>query len=269
MKKFKITHEVPFSLLEWSQNKMDYQYCLPHLLDLYPEYKSFFSNYRKEPNSFIIMDNGLFEGVSHTEMDLLEKINTLNPDIFIVPDKWNDAVEGYKNAKYWMNVLKSKIPNTTQLMVVLQGESLFEIQRLYRSCEELGYTHFAFNHSSIAYQNQFFHPNPIVNQSIGRMSIISYLRRYENIKHHHYIHLLGASHINEMSLYNDPYYEFINSIDTSLPVINAFEGIRLNLNDTYTKPTKKIEDYFNVDVNNEILELIENNIDFFKKILGV
>ena len=36
------------------------------------------------------MDNGLFEGVTHTNQDLLDKINLIEPDIFIVPDEWNN-----------------------------------------------------------------------------------------------------------------------------------------------------------------------------------
>ncbi len=34
MKKVKISHEVPFCLLEKSREFNDYDYCLPHLMDL-------------------------------------------------------------------------------------------------------------------------------------------------------------------------------------------------------------------------------------------
>jgi hypothetical protein len=33
MKKIKISHEVPFCLLEQSREFNDYDYCLPHLMD--------------------------------------------------------------------------------------------------------------------------------------------------------------------------------------------------------------------------------------------
>ena len=69
----KISHELPLSLLHHSYEWNDYDYCLPHLLDKYKQYNLFFQKSRKDKR-FIIMDNGLFEGVEHTIEDLLEKI---------------------------------------------------------------------------------------------------------------------------------------------------------------------------------------------------
>jgi hypothetical protein len=87
----KISHEVPLSLLQYNYKWSDYDYLLPHLLDKYSEYKEYFLKAR-EDDRFIIQDNGLFEGVTHTVQDLLEKINLIEPDIFIVPDDWNNSI---------------------------------------------------------------------------------------------------------------------------------------------------------------------------------
>ena len=38
----KVSHEVPLCLLNRSIEFNDYDYCLPHLLDQYEEYKDFF-----------------------------------------------------------------------------------------------------------------------------------------------------------------------------------------------------------------------------------
>lgn len=264
-----VSHEVPLCLLEHNKKRWShFQYCLPHLLDKYPVYKEFFLRYREEKGSFIMMDNGLFEGVTHTEQDLIEKINLIKPDIFIVPDKWNDADEGHKNAKYWMNILKPQLPEETNLMVVLQGKDFFQLRLLYLMCLDLGYTHFAFNHSSIAYQNENYNPNPLLNQAFGRNQIISKLRKEGIIKDHHYIHLLGASHPIEFQLYKDPYYSFINSIDTSLPIINGIKGINLDLNNRYEKPKEKIEDFMEMEYPDlEIRQEIDYNANFIKLIL--
>ena len=81
----KISHELPLSLLEHSLDWNDYEYCLPHLIDKFPAYRQFFLD-SSERGRFIIMDNGLFEGVTHTTKDLLEKIDLIEPNIFIVPE---------------------------------------------------------------------------------------------------------------------------------------------------------------------------------------
>ena len=239
----KISHEVPLSLLERSKHFNDYDYVLPHLLDKYEQYKNFYLQ-AKQDERFIIMDNGLFEGVTHTEQDLIEKINLIKPNIFIVPDVWNDANNTYKNAKYWMNVIKPQLPAETQLMVVMQGKIDNHIESLYQNCVDLGYTHFAFNHSSVAYQSIFRHPNHLVNQMLGRTYMITNLKYYGVIKDSHYIHLLGASLPQEFLNYNTPYFNFIKSVDTSSPIINGILGIHYDDYGLTTKPSNKIEEFF-------------------------
>ena len=97
----KISFETPIKMLKESLSFNDYQYVLPHLLDKYPEYLQHMLEYRKRSFSFIIMDNGLFEGVKHTDEDLLDKIGLIKPDIFIVPDDWNDSDKTLQNAIKW------------------------------------------------------------------------------------------------------------------------------------------------------------------------
>ena len=40
----KVSHEVPISFLDISPEFNDYDYCLPHFLDQYPEYEEYFRN---------------------------------------------------------------------------------------------------------------------------------------------------------------------------------------------------------------------------------
>jgi hypothetical protein len=258
----KISHEVPLSLLERSLMFNDYQYVLPHLIDKYEEYKTFMLKYRTQENSFIIMDNGLFEGVEHTTEDLIEKINLIKPDIFITPDQWNNSNFTYKNAKYWMNTLKSQIPLTTNLMVVLQGRTVEDITKLYDNCVDLGFKHFAFNHSSEVYQRSFNHPNKLVNQMMGRIDIVNLLKKQGHIQNNHYIHLLGASLPQEFIYYKD--IDWINSVDTSSPIINGVLGIGYEEYGLLTKPTNKIEEFFEENLE-EQMGYITFNINKFKE----
>ena len=256
----KISHELPLTLLEHSINWNDYEYCLPHLLDKYSDYRQYFLDSR-ERGRFIIMDNGLFEGVTHTVQDLKEKINLIQPDIFIVPDEWNDAIITSKNAKYWKQF---QLPENTKLMVVLQGETVGEMHLLYNRCVDLGYTHFAFNHSSVVYQTLSKSENKLANQSVGRVMLIEHFREQGLIKDHHYIHLLGCSTPQEFIYYKVNQPKLINSVDTSNPIICGALGIRYGENGLLSKPSNKIEEFMEQDLT-ENLEDIIFNVDSFKK----
>ncbi len=94
----KVSHELPLGLMHYGYEWNDYDYCLPHLTDHYEQYRLYFQKARLDKR-FIIMDNGLFEGVEHTTEDLLDKINLIRPNIFIVPDAWNDSAATLPNAK--------------------------------------------------------------------------------------------------------------------------------------------------------------------------
>jgi hypothetical protein len=257
----KISHELPLSLLEYSLDWNDYEYCLPHLLDKHDDYRQYFLD-SSERGRFIIMDNGLFEGVTHTTEDLIEKINLVQPDIFITPDDWNNPHSTYKNAKYWMNTLKSQLPSTTKLMVVLQGKTIEEITNLNDKCIDLGFKHFAFNHSSETYQRMFNHPNKLVNQMMGRIEVVNSLKKQGHIQNNHYIHLLGASLPQEFIYYKG--MNWINSVDTSSPIGNGALGIVYEDYGLLTKPTNKIEEFFEDSLENQIGN-ITFNINKFKE----
>jgi hypothetical protein len=256
----KISHELPISLLEYSSDWNHYEYCLPHLMDKYSDYRQFFLDSR-ERDRFIIMDNGLFEGVTHTTQDLLEKIDLIQPDIFIVPDEWNDSTITAKNAKHW---LQYKMPMRTKLMVVLQGKTVNDIHLLYKQCVDLGYTHFAFNHSSVVYQELGGSENVLANQSVGRVLLIQFLLSQNIIKDHHYIHLLGASTPQEFTFYRDAIPTIINSVDTSNPIICGALGIRYTETGLLEKPKEKIEEFMEINLDTKLEDIIFN-VNKFKE----
>jgi hypothetical protein len=257
----KISHETPISLFEYNNNWSDYDYCLPIFMDKYPEYRQFFLDQR-ERERFIIMDNSLFEGYSHTTQDLIEKINLIQPDIFIVPDEWNNKTLTAKNAKHW---LQYELPERTNLMVVMQGTTLSDMHLLYRQCVDLGYTHFAFNHSSVLYHELCPTENLIANQAVGRVLLLENMKNENLIKPHHYIHLLGCSVPQEFTHYRDNWEPgMINSVDTSNPIICGALGIKYGDIGLLEKPSNKIEEFMEKDLSSQ-LEDIKFNVERFKK----
>ena len=267
----KISHELPLSLMQYAYEWNDYDYCLPHLLDKSPQYKLFFTKAKKD-GRFIIMDNGLFEGVNHTTEDLLEKIELLHPNIFIVPDAWNDSISTLRNAKHWIINYKNNLPEGVNLMAVCQGNSIGELITTYQTLVDLGYKHIAFNHSSIAYQDMFKDKESslpedkrILNyQMFGRMEFIRRLVEKDTIDRNCYHHLLGCSLPQEFMAYSN--WKFIKSVDTSNPILVGAEGTRYSDSGISFKPKDKLEHYFekNLDVQ---LEDIKFNVQKFKSFI--
>ena len=259
----KISHELPLSLLHHGYEWNDYDYLLPHLTDQYLQYRIYFQKAKKD-GRFIIMDNGLFEGVTHTTEDLLNKIELFRPNIFIVPDAWNDSTVTLVNAKSWMNNFKPNLPEGVELMAVCQGKTLAELTSTYNILLDLGYRHIAFNHSSIAYQEMYPEVKPLFAQMYGRMKFIRHLLQTGSLNKSVYHHLLGASLPQEYMCYND--WTFIKSGDTSNPILVGAEGVRYGDNGIDWKPKEKLEHYFEKDLTSAKEDIIFN-VNKFKQFL--
>ena len=260
----KVSHELPLSLMHHAYEWNDYDYCLPHLLDESMRYKLFFQK-AKIDKRFIIMDNGLFEGVDHTIDDLLEKINLIHPDVFIVPDAWNDSTLTIRSAKHWMINYSNKLKEIdVNLMAVCQGKTIGELITTYQTLVDLGYKHIAFNHSSIAYQDMFKDKESslpedkrILNyQMFGRMEFIRQLVEKETIHKNYYHHLLGCSLPQEFMAYGD--WKFIKSVDTSNPILVGADGNKYQENGLTYKPKEKLAYYFEKDLSEQKEDIIFN-----------
>ena len=262
----KISHELPLGLMHYGYKWNDYDYCLPHLIDQYEQYRLYFQRARLHKR-FIIMDNGLFEGVEHTTDDLLSKINLIRPNIFIVPDEWNDSAATLRNAKEWMNNHKQNMPEGVELMAVCQGKDMGELISTYQTLLDLGYKHIAFNHSSIAYQHYYLNiseKSSLRAAMYGRMEFIRKLVQAGTIDKSVYHHLLGCSLPQEFMAYKD--WDFVKSVDTSNPILVGAEGVRYEDNGIDWKPKEKLEHYFEKNLSGKI-EDITFNVNKFKQFI--
>ena len=258
----KVSHEVPICLLEHSLKFNDYQYCLPHLLDQNEQYREFF--YRcKEEGHYIVMDNSLHElGHAYDESRLLHWINELQPNEFIVPDVWEDKTQSVIKAREWSNI---KLPKEITKVAVVQGKSYEDALISYQTYKDLGYRKIAFSYGASYYNDIVPHINSDFGKAMGRLWVISSLYKNKIITKKDRIHLLGTAMPFEFKFYED--YPFIESIDTSNPIMAALEGTRytdgqhpkpkLNLNATQTWNLEDIDVdlvYYNVirfrDINN-------------------
>jgi hypothetical protein len=210
------------------------------------------------------MDNGLFEGVTHTTEDLINKINLIRPSVFIVPDAWNDSTTTVRNAKHWMVNYQPHLPSEVNLMAVCQGETIGELVTTYQTLVDLGYKHIAFNHSSIAYTNFYPKHSKLFAQMYGRIELIRRLVQTGTARTSLYHHLLGVALPQEVMAYGE--FDWIKSVDTSNPIIVGYKGERYGDNGIEFKPTEKIEDLFNVDLEGK-MEDITFNLNKFKQFI--
>jgi hypothetical protein len=261
-----VSHEVPLDLLEASRKFNDYHYCLPHLLNNEVYYK-FFKDASARGET-IICDNGLFEGVSHTINDLLEKINDIKPSIFITPDVWNDPHNTIINAKKWIDYYANKIPSTTNLMAVVQAKTVSDAMLTYSKYIELGFTHIALNHAGIYFKELYKHQNELLSLMNGRIRFVNMLPSLKGFSGNIHHHLLGATLPNEFSNYKGKEYSFIKTIDTSNPVIYGLKHGKYPDEVLLDKPKEKLETYFDQKLSDQQISDVLYNVKHFRTLLS-
>jgi len=259
--KVKVSHEVPLQLLGLSETFNDYDYCLPHLLDKYPEYEAYFRQ-SKEKGRYIIMDNSLHElGKAYDTSRLLHWISELKPNEFIVPDVWENSVYSVRNAKEWSSV---ELPEEVTKVAVVQGKSYTEFATGYQSYKWFGYKKIAFSYGASWFQECFQHPNPDVAKMMGRLKTITNLYKNNIISDFDRVHLLGCNLPQAYLYYKD--FSFIETIDTSNPVIHGLKGIRYSEGGLLHKDKEKIDEDFTRETTPQQIEDILHNTKMFRKI---
>jgi len=256
----KVSHEVPICLLEHSLKFNHYDYCLPHLLDQNEQYRKFFYKSKAE-GRYIIMDNSLHElGKAYDKSRLLYWIDELQPDEFIVPDVWENKTQSVVSAREWAKI---KLPKNVTKVAVVQGKSYEDVSTSYQTYKDLGYKKIAFSYGASYYNEVYPHINKDFGKAMGRLWIISSLYKNKIITKKDRVHLLGTAMPFEFKFYKD--YPFIESIDTSNPIMAALEGTKytdgqhpkpkLNMNEVQTWPIEKVD-----------VDLVNYNVILFRDI---
>jgi hypothetical protein len=259
--KVKVSHEVPLQLLGESKQFNDYDYCLPHLLDQYEDYKNYFYQAKKE-GRYIIMDNSLHElGEAYDTSRLLYWISELEPDEFIVPDVWENGAYSVRNARAWANI---EMPDNTTKVAVVQGKSYSDFVNGYQSYKWFGYQKIAFSYGASWFQEAFQHPNPYVAKMMGRLKTITNLYKGGLITDTDRVHLLGCNLPQAFFYYKD--FPFIESIDTSNPVIHGLKRMRYSEGGLLHKDKEKIDENFTQNITPKQKENVLHNVNMFRKI---
>ena len=205
------------------------------------------------------MDNSLHElGEAYDTDRLLYWINELEPNEFIVPDVWQDKIATLVNAKSWIQV---ELPEGTTKVAVVQAKNYHAAYECYNILKMQGYKKIAFSYGADWYTELFPHPNPLVGKMMGRIMTISKMYKNKLIGDSDRVHLLGCALPQEFSYYAD--FPFIESIDTSNPIIHGLEGIKYKHLGLLTKSSTKI-DQIEKEIDTETLYNINHNLTRFK-----
>ena len=265
MNKIKISHEVPLCLLDKSLEFNSYDYCLPHLMDESREYRNFFFK-SKEFGRHIMMDNSLHElGLPYPKDRLLYWLEQLQPQEFFIPDYWEDKNQSIVSAREWINYQKQF--SNTIFIAVVQGKNLPEIMECYQIYKDLGYKKIAFSYGASYYNNVCPHLNKDLGKALGRIQVISKLYDLQIITYKDKIHLLGCSVPQEFGWYKD--MPFIESLDTSNPVMAAIDEMEYTSYGLYNKPKSNMNGVLCKDIKDINIPLLNHNIQKFKAINGL
>ena len=260
----KVSHEVPRCLLTASPQFNDYDYCLPHLLDIDEEYKQYFLEAKKK-GRYIIMDNSLHELGTAYDWNRLEYwIKKIQPNEFIVPDVWMDYAQTHSQAKYWIQKI---YPKNTIPVAVVQGRTEGEALLCYNNLKILGYKKIAISYGATWYNDTCPHPNKDIGKALGRLKYVSRLYSSGMIGEDDKIHLLGCAVPQEFGWYRG--YKQIESIDTSNPVMAALEDTLYDYSGLTSKPKANMNDHFNIKFIDIDYEDILHNTTLFREINGI
>ena len=265
MKKIKISHEVPFCLLEKSREFNSYDYMLPHLMDENEEYRNFFYE-SKKMGRYIVMDNSLHElGEAYNTARLLLWIDEIKPDEFIVPDVWEDYAASIRNAKQWSKV---QLPEGVTKVAVVQAKSMYEAGLCVQAYRDLGYKKIAFSYGAEYYHSEICpHPNKDLGKAIGRYMVLSTFQNNKTLLPNDRVHLLGTASPIEFGMYKN--MPFIESIDTSNPIMAGIEGIPYTKMGLDSKPTANMNNFQDKPITEDQMKFIEHNIINFRQINGL
>jgi hypothetical protein len=215
-----------------------------------PRYRNAYSLTRMA-ESFVIMDNGMFEDDRKSNEDLIEMIDRWQPDEFVMPDVHGDMLMTISVVESFLRMFEQiELKKRPRLQIVIQLNSVGYVQRFIEQALEIQDT---FGGGTFT----FGIPRWLA-QRFGqyiRMYIVDWL---DDLAPGQDVHLLGyARNGNHPSVFNEVELlaDRVRSIDTDAPYVWAQRNAPLNVNTMFERPI----DYYSRN-DGDIDDLINDNI---------
>ena len=255
----KIAHEAPLSIFDRVQVLTDYDYALVHLFEENEEYYNTFVKAKKDGRE-VLLDNSIFElGTAFESDTYADWVVKLKPDWYIVPDVLDNAnatIDSFDSFMLTYPDLPGKV------IGVAQGSTYDELVACYR--------YMAYDSRVDKVAMSFNHPffqdlsggNKYYRMMCGRQKVIADMLRDDIINQDKPHHLLGCGLPQEFTEYQN--HKWIDSMDTSNPVIHGMKGIRYNDYGLNDKESVKLFTLIDEDVV-ACWDDIEYNIHMFRE----
>lgn len=228
-----------------------------------PAYKNFFLESSKKGRR-ILLDTSIFElGEAFDLEKYAGWVKMLQPYEYILPDVLENSQKTMDNSESFVEAYPD-LPG--KKIGVVQGKTYDELLDCYKFLDKkLNVDKIAISFDYSLYEELFPHPNKWVSFMVGRVHVINKLLQDSilNINKPH--HLLGCSNPLEFSFYKNPVFNFIESIDTSSPIVHGLHKVLYEgkIGD-WSKETTKLADLIKADPDIEQKSAILFNINTFR-----
>lgn len=257
----RIAHEAPISIFPAVQRLTDYDYALVHLFEsnifYWRHFKDAVINGRE-----VLLDNSIFElGTAFDSEKYYKWINELNPTWYIIPDVLEDTDATLRSFDKWQNNYKVE---GVKSIGVIQGKSYSDLVRCYKEIEpRVDKVAISFDYSYYIDSTEKLEPiNKYAAWKFGRQKLIAMMLNDNIINTDKPHHLLGCSLPQEFRAYKN--YKWIDSVDTSNPIVHGLNGVLYSRNGLNDKISTKLIEYMDEQVTVEQLKNIEHNIEMFR-----
>lgn len=266
----RVSHEVPLSLLEASRSWNDYDYCLVHLLDKYPQYKQFYKDSIKMGRE-VLIDNSIFElGEAVSDDILLQGVRDINPTYIVAPDVLGNYKATLKRTLHFKKILLDLEGRSPEVIGVLQGKTYDEYKECYKEYQKNGIGYIAIPYDINCFfclnQERKFFTKALLH-GYSRKVLLNELLYDGVINRKTKHHLLGCGDPYEFILYRyEDTFDFITSVDTSCPIILGIFGERLEAGGLgKEKRSEKLAENLEWQGSASENRLIEENVQVFRK----
>lgn len=261
MKRF---HEAPLCIFDEVQANTDGDYFLVHLFE---ENKTYWEKAVESvaKGRHTILDNSIFElGESFDSERFLYWVNKLKPTEYIIPDVLEDAVATFERIQRWNIDFKPRVEYDGKTIGVVQGRNYDEVAWCYSMIEP------RVDKIAISFDYSFLCPEPDYTPETrcevfmrGRQRLLERLVKNRIINTSKPHHALGCFLPQEFKAYKD--YRWLDSLDTSSPVIAGINCVEYNDEGLRVKDPTKVIEYMNSNLLPCQRRIIMENIEKFKE----
>lgn len=254
----KIAHEAPLSIFDKVQQLTDYDYFLVHLFEENTVYLEKAYECVKVGRE-TILDNSIFElGTAWNADKFAYWVNEMRPTYYIVPDVLDDCDKTIDSFERFMKQYDD-LPGQT--IAVAQGKSYNDLVLCYnylKNDDRVDKIAMSFNHP---FFQEYGGENQYYKMMNGRQHTINKMLEEGIINTSKPHHLLGCGLPQEFKAYKD--YNWIDSLDTSNPVIHGIKSMWYDSQGLTDKQSVKLYTMMDEDVYDK-WGIIEYNIKTFR-----